>query len=196
MMREVAGLHICVYCSSSSAVSEAHKEAARELGRLIGTGRHSLVYGGAQVGLMGELASAVKATGGRVIGVLPKLFKERDDIVYAEADEIIETESMAERKTIMAQRSEAFIALPGGFGTMEELLEIMTLKQLGYLQGPIVIVNTAGFYEHLLAHFEHLYQQRFAKSAYRQLYHVSERPADAMDYITHYAGAQMPPKWF
>ncbi len=189
-------MHICVYCSSSSAVAQAHREAARELGRLIGTGGHSLVYGGAQVGLMGELARAVKTTGGRVIGVLPKLFRERDDLVYAEADEIIETESMAERKTIMAQRGEAFIALPGGFGTMEELLEVMTLKQLGYLQSPIVIVNTAGFYEHLLAHFEHLYQQRFAKPAYRQLYHVSECPADALDYITHYAGAQMPPKWF
>lgn len=196
MVREVAGLHICVYCSSSSAVAEAHREAARDLGRLIGTGGHSLVYGGAQVGLMGELARAVKTAGGRVIGVLPRLFKEHDGLVYAKADEIIETESMAERKAIMAQRGEAFIALPGGFGTLEELLEVMTLKQLGYLRGPIVIVNTAGFYEHLLAHFEHLYQQRFAKPAYRQLYHVSECPANAMDYVTHYAEPQMPLKWF
>ena len=195
-MREVARLRICVYCSSSSSVSQTHKEAARELGRLIGTGGHSLVYGGAQVGLMGELARAVRATGGKIIGVLPTLFKEHEGLVYAEADELIETESMAERKTIMAQRGEAFVALPGGFGTMEELLEVMTLKQLGYLRGPIVLVNTAGFYKYLLAHFEYLYQQHFAKVAYRQLYHISECPADAMDYIVRYAEPQTPLKWF
>jgi hypothetical protein len=154
-----------------------------------------LVYGGCDLGLMGELGRAAKAAGGQVVGIIPRRLKEYG-LAFAGADEMLVVESMAERKALMERKAEAFIALPGGFGTLDELLQAMTLKQLGYLQGAIVLLNVAGFYDHLLAHFEQLYQQRFAKAEFRQLYHVAERPAKALGYIESYASIELPRKWF
>jgi len=188
-------VHICVYCSSSSVVDEVYTQSARELGRLIGARGHVLVYGGCDLGLMGELGRAVKATGGRVVGIIPRRLKEYG-LAFAGADEMLMVESMAERKALMEEKAEAFIALPGGFGTLDELVQVMTLKQLGYLQGAIVLLNVAGFYDHLLAHFEQLYQQRFAKAEFRQLYHVVAHPAEALECIESYAGIELPRKWF
>jgi len=188
-------LRICVYCSSSSAVDEVYAQAARELGRLIGMRGHALVYGGCDLGLMGELGRAVKDVGGQVVGIIPRRLEEYG-LAFEGADEMIVVESMAERKTLMEKKAEAFIALPGGFGTLDELVQVMTLKQLGYLQGAIVLLNVAGFYDHLLAHFERLYQQHFAKAEFRQLYRVVAHPAEALEYIESYTGIELPRKWF
>ncbi len=188
-------MHICVYCSSSSAVDEVYAQAARELGYLLGVRGHVLVYGGCDLGLMGELGRAAKAAGGRVVGVIPRWLKDCG-LAFREADELLVVESMAERKALMGEKAEAFIALPGGFGTLDELFQTMTLKQLGQLHGAIVLLNVAGFYDHLLAHFERLYQQRFAKDEFRQLYHIVAHPVEALEYIQSYTGAELPRKWF
>ena len=156
---------------------------------------HTLVYGGCDVGVMGAIARAVKGAGGKVIGIVPRRLDE-SGLTYREADEIIITESMAERKAAMEQNADAFIALPGGLGTLEELSEVLTLKQLGYVRGPVVILNSEEFYADLLAHFERLYRERFAKPEYRSLYHVSPSPNEALEHIEHYVDQPLPRKWF
>ena len=188
-------MRICVYCSSSSAVDGVYVQAARELGQLIGTRGHALVYGGANVGLMHELAHAAKEAGACILGVIPRRLQQLG-LVEELADEIVVTETMAERKAQMEAHAEAFVALPGGLGTLEELAQVLTLKQLGYLQGAVVLLNTAGFWEHLLVHLEQLYRQRFAKAAFRRLYFVAETPQEAIAYVEGYKGAEMPPKWY
>jgi uncharacterized protein (TIGR00730 family) len=194
-------LRICVYCSSSAAVHAAYVKASCTLGRELATRGHTLIYGGADMGLMGTLARAVHTAGGRVIGVIPRRLAERD-LAFRQADELLVAETMAERKRWMEERAEAFIALPGGFGTLEELLQVLTLKQLGYLRAPIVLLNvraepsTVGFFDHLLAHFEWLYKERFAKPEYRALYHIAATPAQALDYVEHYTATALPTKWF
>ena len=185
---------ICVYCSSSSALDAHYTTAAVEFGTLLGQRGLTLVYGGASVGLMGQLARSVQRAGGRVVGVIPQSLRDRE-IAYEAADELIVTRDLRERKAIMESRADAFVALPGGFGTLEEILEVLTLKQLHVHAKPIVFLNTAGFYDRLLAVFEQLYEQRFTKSAYRGFYHVAAQPADA---LSHLALAQPVPdvtKW-
>jgi len=188
-------MRICVYCSSSSAVATVYHQVATALGTQIAVRRHVLVYGGCDVGVMGTIARAVKSAGGRVVGIVPRQLDQRG-LTYREADEIIITTSMAERKSAMAQNADAFIALPGGLGTLDELAEVLTLKQLGYVRGPVVILNTEGFYADLLAHFERLYREHFAKPEYRSLYHVSEDPAEALEYIDTFVEQPLPRKWF
>lgn len=188
-------MRICVYCSSSSAVDRVYTQAARELGQLVGARGHALVYGGANVGLMHELARAAKGAGAHVLGVIPRRLQQLG-LAEELADEIIVTETLAERKAQMEAQAEAFIALPGGLGTLDELLQVLTLKQLGYLHKAVVLLNTAGFWEHLLAHLERLYRQRFAKEAFRQLYFVASSPREAIAYVEGYKATETPSKWF
>jgi cytokinin riboside 5'-monophosphate phosphoribohydrolase len=187
-------VNICVYCASSISVSDVYRDATAALGRLIAERDHALVYGGTQLGLMGILARAAKEAGGRVVGVIPRRMMEHD-IAYLEADEMILTETMAERKAAMEARSDAFVALPGGFGTLEEVAQVITLKQLRYVEGPIVLLNTAGFYDHLLAHLEHLYRTGFAYPIYRQVYTTVATPVEAIEYVETYRPVAMPDKW-
>lgn len=162
---------ICVFCSSSDDVDGAFFELAAELGTLIGRRRDTLIWGGGKVGLMGEVARHVQRHGGKVVGVIPETMTDAE-IAYHEADELIITRTMRERKSIMDERAEAFVVLPGGFGTLEELAEILTLKLLKYHDRPIVIVNSLGFYDPLLRLFDHFVEHRFAKSKHRGLYRV------------------------
>ncbi len=151
-----------------------------------------LVYGGGEYGLMGKLAASVQENGGRVIGVIPEALMPR---AYIQADELIVTKDMRKRKATMENRADAFITLPGGFGTLEELLEIITLKQLQFHQKAVVIVNTLGYFDHLLSQFEHLYESHFTNPAYRNLYHVVENAAQAVEYVEGYAPARLPSKY-
>ncbi len=185
---------VCVYCSSSGAVPKPFFAAAEGLGELLARRGLALVYGGAHVGLMGALARSVHRHGGRVIGVIPRFMHERE-IAYEAADEVMITETMHERKHAMEKRADAFVALPGGFGTLEETLEVLTLRQLDRHRKPIVFLNTAGFYDPLLALFERIYADQFAKSEYRQFYHVAATPADALDYLTAYVPPLSVSKW-
>ncbi|MBI5799421.1 MAG: TIGR00730 family Rossman fold protein [Verrucomicrobia bacterium] len=185
---------LCVYCSSSDRVDPCYAEAAVELGMLIGQRGLTLVYGGASVGLMGRLAVAVQRGGGRVVGVIPQSLRDRE-IAYESADELIVTRDLRERKAIMESRADAFVALPGGFGTLEEVLEVLTLKQLRTHEKPIVFLNTAGFYDRLLAVFEHLYEQRFTKADYRHSYSIATQPADVLHHLDHPRPAPDVTKW-
>jgi len=183
-----------VFCASSAELDDIYVRTARELGRLIGERGHSLVYGAGRIGLMGEVATAVKSAGGHVTGVIPQRLVDYA-LNSACVDDLIITETMAERKALMESRSEAFVTLPGGFGTLEELLQVLTLKQLQYLHGPVVLLNVNGFYEALLAHFEQLYALSFAKAEFRELYRVADSPVEALDYIEGYHEPQLPLKW-
>lgn len=174
---------VCVYCASSNNIGASFFEMAEEAGRLLAERGYTLVYGGGNVGLMGVLAKSVHEHGGRVVGVIPEALKRREGIAYQLADELIITRTMQERKSIMFSRAEAFMVLPGGFGTLEEFMEVLTLKQLGYHHPPIALVNTDGFYEPLIDLFAHIYAQKFAHPRHRELYHVATDPKDAIDYI-------------
>lgn len=186
-------MRICVYCSSSNAVAPVFFEAARELGYQIAARSDVLVYGGADVGLMGALAHAVKDGGGHVIGVMPKRMTA-EPIAFELADEFIVTDDMRERKARMASLADAFVVLPGGFGTLEELAEMLTLRQLGEHSKPIVLLNIRSFYEPLVALFEHYYREGFAKP-WRELYFVTPDVGQALDYLDRYEPITPPDKW-
>ncbi len=186
--------NICVYCSSSDAVDAIYLEAARVLGAQMAARGDTLIYGGADLGLMGALARAVHAGGGRVVGVIPQALQARG-IAYAIADEVIITPDLRERKATMEARADAFIALPGGLGTLEELLEVLTLRQLQAHTKPIVLLNTADYYAPLFALFAHLYRKRFAKP-FENLYHVADDVRGIFDYLDAYEPFVAPSKWF
>lgn len=186
---------IAVYCSSSDHIKKVFFDQAQGLGALMADNNIDLVYGGGRVGLMGAVARSLKSHQGHTIGVVPEALKI-DGVVNTIDDELIITPDMHTRKAKMIALADGFIGLAGGFGTLEELLEVMTLKQLGYHQKPIVYLNTDGYYDHLLAMFEHIYAENFAKPEYRQLYHISESPEEAIEYLQQYQPPQLPDKWF
>jgi len=173
---------ICVYCSSSNAIADTYPPVAETLGRELARRGHTLVYGGGAVGLMGVLAQAAHKQGGEVTGVIPSKLQDREGIAY-EADELIVTDTMRERKGIMFRRADAFIVLPGGYGTLEEFMEVLTLKQLGYHDHPIVILNVDGFFDTLLSFFEELRAGHFAREQVTDLAHVVSTPEKALDRI-------------
>lgn len=182
---------ICVYCSSRDDLSTEYQDVARQLGESIARAGSHLVYGGASVGLMGIVAEAVNENGGKVIGVIPKKFDEHE-IVFHEADELIYTNDLRERKGVMDDFSDAFVALPGGFGTLDEVAEIITLKQLDFHRKPIVFINTNGFWNNLLNMFERFYQDEFANDFCRKLYHVATDIPDAIKYLDEFDGISLP----
>lgn len=186
---------ICVYSSSSEAIDKNYFRAAEELGRVLANSKCPVVYGAGAIGLMGAMARAVHENGGTVTGVIPEELNRRG-IVYEEADQLIVTKTMRERKQIMEDLADGFIVLPGGFGTLEEFLEILTLKQLRYHDKPIVVLDVNGFYRDLLAMFEHIYSEHFAKPDYREFYYVTADAADALDHIENYSPPKVMEKWF
>ena len=186
---------ICVYCSSSVRVDPRYFEIARSLGSEIGERGHSLVYGGAGIGLMGAVAKSAKERGAEVIGVLPEYMNARG-ITFDGADRIILTEDLRERKAVMEEKADAFISLPGGFGTLEETLEILTLKQLHVHNKPLVIINTGDFYRPLLDFFERFYRESFAREELRESYRVETSVSAALEYIEGYQPKRLAEKWF
>ena len=182
------GIPICVFCASSNHASPRYLEVARELGQLMVARDHTLVYGGGSVGLMGELAREVQQGGGRVIGVIPKRLST-EEIAFEAAEELLVTADMAERKNIMIERAEAFICLPGAFGTLDEMLEIITLRQLDYHDKPIILVNTDGFYEALLGFFERLEEERLISKECLDLYEVVDDVEAALNLLAGSSGS-------
>lgn len=177
-----AARSICVFCSSSDLLAPPYFALARQLGEEMVKMGYGLVYGGGQVGLMGTVARAVHASGGRVVGVIPR----RDDwaeVVYEESDDLIYTLTMRERKAIMAERADAFIALPGGIGTLEELLEVITLRHLGYHDKPIVVLDNQDYYRPLLDMLERSIEQGFARPDLRDMYLITDSVSDALHHI-------------
>ena len=176
---------ICVFCASSESVDDLFKDIALELGRELGRKGIDLVYGGASIGLMGCVAQGVHEEKGKIIGVLPEFFKTKD-IEYSEADELIVTKNMRERKAVMDKRSDAFIVLPGGIGTLEEAMEILSMRQLCLTEKPLVFINTQGFYEGLRAIFEKMVDLKFTKPNVMDMYAMVPNPQSALEYLLSY----------
>jgi uncharacterized protein (TIGR00730 family) len=166
---------ICVYCGSRPGRHVAHTAAARETGALIGRLGWQLVYGGGRAGLMGEVADATLAAGGRVVGVIPQSLMERE-LGHTGLSELHVVQTMHERKRLMAERSDAFLALPGGIGTMEELFEVWTWRQLGYHDKPVGLLNTERYYDRLLAFIADMAEGGFVQASQQLLLQVEARP--------------------
>ena len=181
------GLSICVFCASATGLPAVHIDAARRLGQLIAGRGHSLVYGGGDVGLMGEVARAVHGGGGKVFGAMPRTLVERE-LAYGPADELLVTETLRERKAAMDERADAFVALPGGFGTLEELVEVVTLRQLGLHSRPIVVVDVAGYYQPFADLAARMVEQGFAPAGQGELFELAAGPDEAIELVE--AGAR------
>ncbi len=176
---------ITVYCSSSDAVANVYKAAAHELGTLIARQGYNMIYGGSRRGLMGAVSDAAWEAGGTVLAIMPSLFQAAQ-LPHNEEIELVITEGMRARKTLMEERADAFIALPGGFGTLEEVLEVITNKQLRLHDKPIVLLNTQAYYAPLLAQIASGVAGHFIQPRFRGLFHVADTPAEALDYIETY----------
>ena len=175
-------LSVCVYCSSAGGLAEVHRSAARDLGRELAARGHRLVYGGGNVGLMGELARSVHDHGGTMVGVIPQGLVDRE-LAYHRADELLVTTTLRERKAEMDARADAFVVLPGGFGTLEELLEVLTLRQLRLHDRPIVLVNVAGYWDPFLSMAAEIVALGFAPVGEGALFQVAKTPAEALDLV-------------
>ena len=188
-------MNICVFSSSSNAIADIYINDAVELARLIGQSGYCLINGGSNVGTMDVITREANKNGAKTIGIIPE--KLRDfNLASDHAHEIIVSGDMMERKYKMREMADAFIALAGGFGTLEEILEVITLKQLGYHHKAIVFINTNGFYDDLFRQFEKSFDEKFAKESYRRLYYIANDASDAMRYIDNYQPEETINKWF
>jgi uncharacterized protein (TIGR00730 family) len=188
-------MNICVFSSSSNAIADIYFQEAKRLGQIIGNEGHTLINGGANVGLMEAVTIATRNAGAKTIGIIPERLIGRS-LASDNSHEMIVTEDMQKRKAKMREMADAFIALPGGFGTLEEILEVMTLRQLSYHTKPVVFVNTNNFFNYLLKQFEFSYQEMFAKEIYRELYFVAENSDEAIKYLHSYVPVELDSKWF
>jgi uncharacterized protein (TIGR00730 family) len=162
---------LCVYCGSAGAVDPRYREAARELGERLAAAGIELVFGGGRIGLMGITADAVLAGGGRVIGVIPERLRDAE-LAHQGVSELVITAGMHDRKRVMAERADAFAVLPGGIGTLDEMFEMLTWRQLGLHDKPIFLVDIAGYWQPLRALLDHLVAQHFAASLVPRLLRV------------------------
>ena len=188
-------MNICVFSASSNAIHPVYFKEAKRLGTFIGEQGHTLINGGANVGLMQAVTEAASEAGAKTIGILPERFMDRS-LASDKLHEIIVTRDMQERKARMRQLSDAFIALPGGFGTLEEILEVLTLRQLAYHNNPIVFINTNQFFKYLFKQFEVSFAEFFAKEIYRELYYSAGDSQEAMQYLANYSPGEIDSKWF
>lgn len=190
-MKEIKS--VAVFCGSSMGKAADYAAAAKALGSTLGQRDIRLIYGGAKVGLMGVVADAALEAGGEVIGVLP-YFLSGKEIAHTGLSELVLVETMHERKLQMAELSDAFISLPGGFGTMEEFFEVLTWGQLGLHPKPVGLFNVKGFYGPLVALFEQMVQEGFLKPENRSLVLLGESPEDILQQFESYKVPQVP-KW-
>ena len=170
---------ICVYCGSRPGEQAAYADAAQAVGQWIGENGGQLVYGGGRTGLMGLVAESTRAAGGRVVGVIPKALVDKE-LANPSCDELHVVDTMHECKAMMAERSDAFLALPGGIGTFEELFEIWTWRQLGYHDKPVGILNVAGYYDAMLAFLDHSVREGFMGEWQMGLVRTGVSPADLL----------------
>lgn len=173
---------VCVYCASSTKIDAAYFDAARELGALLGQRRIRLVNGAGNMGLMAAVSDAALRAGGEVTGVIPRFMVEQG-WHHTGLTQLLEVEDMHERKRTMAELSDAVIALPGGCGTLEELLEIITWKQLGLYLNPIVILNVKGYFDPLLRMLRQAVEENFMRERHGAIWHVAQTPQEALELI-------------
>lgn len=180
---------ICVFCASAPGFNDMYMRSATEVGHILVDNGIDLVYGGAQVGLMGAVANAVLEKGGKVTGVIPH-FLSREEIAHNSLTKLIKVDSMHQRKTQMAELSDGFVTLPGGYGTLEELCEIITWAQLGLHNKPIGILNLNGYYDHFIAQLDHMVKAGLLRQRNRDMLLVADNPSDLLTLMKVY---QAPP---
>ncbi len=177
---------VCVYCGSSPGAHADYADAAEVLGRALAAHGLELVYGGAGKGLMGRVADAALAAGGRVVGVIPRSLVDKE-IAHGGLDELHVVASMHERKALMAELADAFVALPGGFGTLEEIVETLTWAQLGFHAKPCGLLNVRGYYDELLAFVSRAVREGFLRREHRDMLLVESQPGRLLDRFADYA---------
>jgi hypothetical protein len=185
---------ICVYCAAANDLAPVYVEVARETGRMIAERGHTLIYGGANRGLMGETARATHAAGGKVIGVIPRALVDLEQ-AYEDADELVISDGLRDRKAILEARADGFVVLPGGLGTFDELFEVLTLRQLKYHNKPIVIVNTRSYFQPLVQMTERMCEEGFVRPTYKLLFDVVAEPLAAMEIIENYKPVEIPSRF-
>jgi uncharacterized protein (TIGR00730 family) len=185
---------VCVFCGANAGSRPEYAEAARRLGAALAERGLEVVFGGGHVGLMGVLADAALQAGGRVVGVIPQALVERE-LAHRRLSELHVVETMHQRKALMADLADAFVALPGGYGTLDELFEILTWAQLGLHGKPVGLLNVGGFFDALLAWLEHAVAERFLPAAHRDFLLVERQPEALLDRLRDAHPAPATPKW-
>ena len=181
-IRQIMIRNITVYCASSRMIEPIYTHDAEKLGKMLGQRNMHVINGAGNIGLMCVITDAVLAAGGTVTGVIPRFMVDRG-LCHANLTSVLQTQTMHERKKIMADLSEAAIALPGGYGTMEELLEIITWRQLGIYHHPIILLNTNHFYDPLLHMFACAVSEKFVRTEHALLWHVAQTPEEVMELL-------------
>ena len=177
-------MKICVFGAASNEIDKQYIDRVEEVCKALGERGHELVFGAGANGLMGAAARGMKAGGGKITGVIPEFFRaETIEEIYSECDELIFTETMQERKKTMEDHADAFIVVPGGIGTFEEMFEVLTLKQLGRHSKTIVFYNIAGYYNNLMAFMHHCSDEGFIRRNCHLLYNVTDNNDELIDYI-------------
>lgn len=176
---------ICVYCGSNPGKNPEYIAAARTLAKELVARNIALVYGGASVGIMGEIADTVLSHGGEVIGIIPQALADKE-LAHSGLSELIVVKSMHERKNLMADHADGFIALPGGIGTLEELFEVWTWAQLGFHNKPCALLNIKGYYDHLTMFLDNVMQQEFMKDIHRNMLLVEDNPTQLLEQMANY----------
>jgi uncharacterized protein (TIGR00730 family) len=184
---------ICVFCGSNMGARDVYRDAARALGNELARRGIGLVYGGSNIGLMGIVADAVLDAGGEAIGVMPKHLAARE-IAHTHLTELRVVGTMHERKAMMADLADGFIALPGGFGTYDEFCEVVTWAQLGLHQKPCALLNVAGYYDAMIAMFDHATHEGFVRATHRAMLLIASEPEPLLDQMQAYR-APTAPKW-
>lgn len=184
---------VCVFCGSAAGDHGRYLTAADNFGKAIAAAGIGLVFGGSRMGLMGRVATSVKEAGGEVVGVIPGVLMNRE-LPFQEIDDLRVVGSMHERKTAMAELSDAFVALPGGLGTLEAFTELLTWGQLGLHRKPCALLNVAGFYDHLIEYYDHAVKEGFLASANREMIIVESTPEALIERLRDYRPPPVP-RW-
>lgn len=184
---------ICIFAASSPNIDDKYIAAAESFGRCLAEHGFDLIFGGGRTGLMGACARGVYSKGGRIVGVIPEKLNQ-PGIPFEHCSEMIVTKDMHERKATMERLSSGFVTLPGGVGTLEELMEVLTFNQLGYIDAPVVIFNQDGFYDNLLAQFDALAKAGFMHTECLKLFSVAATPEEAIEKLIGFRKAKLPDK--
>lgn len=177
--------NICVFCASAIGKNPAYGDAAFELGLKLAQTETAVIYGGAKVGVMGRLADGVLSKNGKIVGIIPDFLKKKE-IAYQGLTELITVSSMHERKALMQEKSDGFIALPGGFGTLEELFEILTWGQLGLHRKPVGILNVNGYYDSLIELIERMVEEKLLREDFKKMLLVSDSTDELIQMMKSY----------
>ncbi len=185
---------IGVFCGSSVGAREIYTLKAKELGCLLAKNNIELIYGGGKVGLMGVIADATMEAGGQVIGVIPEML-EKKEVGHDGITKMHVVDTMSIRKNLINDLSDAFIAMPGGFGTLDEVMEVLTYFQLGLTEKPVGFLNIDGYYDHLIAMMDHILSEKFMKFEHRHNVIISSEPAELLEKIQNFVPLAVDEKW-